>query len=386
MRSGSGDPPERDEHAQSPSGPEDGIAEVATDVQPPGGVNGLRAPVAPHGVFGTSPPVHGGSTVSAAHPMQDSDSASDAYSGGCRSPFRLMPITNRRIQSMHMSLGIISPPAVYPTTVFVEVFPSGFVGALVLDLLGAECIGASFKRNCLKQGKIGWWYIAAWIIVPSITLVSASMILKAGLHASRYLVWVAPGLCLLGGCAIGSIQQSRIRQISIAMVAATLLVAFGSRRSLLPRHGKEDWRAALASVAKHGQGEGAVILFQVPYLESRAPDWAINAYPSGFLMSPLAAYPVSGRIFALPTELSPTVAPYMEKLSSETLVHSRKLILLERLGANHSVWLEGRLSPFGFRSTAVENYGGIEVSVLDRPFSIQSVNSLRSLASPARRN
>jgi mannosyltransferase len=291
-----------------------------------------------------------------------------------------------KIQSMHRSLGIISPPELYPTTVFAEVFPSGFVGALVLGLLGAACIGASFKRNCLKQGKIGWWYIAAWIVVPSITLVSASVILKAGLLLSRYMVWVAPGLCLLGGCAIGSIQQSRIRQISIAMVAATLLVAFGSIRSLLPRHGKEDWRAALASAAKHSQGEGAVILIQVPYLEGRAPDWETNAHPSGFLMSPLAAYPVSGRIFALPSELGPTVAPYMEKLSSETLVHSRKLVLLDRLGANHKVWLEGRLSALGFRSTAVENYGGIEVSVLDRPVSIQSVNSLRSLASPARRN
>jgi mannosyltransferase len=288
--------------------------------------------------------------------------------------------------SIYQALGIFPTSGVRPTMLFEEVFSPGFVGAVVLGVLGAVFVGASFKRNCLKAGENGLLYIAAWIIVPSVTLFSASMILKVSLLETRYLVWVAPGLALLGGCIVGSIQQSKARQISIAIIAATLLMVFGSVRTLLPRHGNQDWRAALASAAKHSHGEGTIVLFHIPYFEGRLPDWEAHAHPSGFLMSPLAVYPVPGRILALPYEIGPTTVSYIEKLSSKTLVHSRKLVLVEaqpRTGLKS--WLEGRLSPCGFRSAAAEDFGGPQVWVFDRPFSIRSVNSLNPLASAADR-
>jgi hypothetical protein len=231
-------------------------------------------------------------------------------------------------------------------------------GGIVIGLIAARFLFPDFaiRRQTLLTKSHG--FLLSWYLGPILILLVTSLSSEAKLFVPRYYIWGVPGVAILAASILSAVHPLPARRV----VGLLILVAFCARR--VPAgdagHGGQDWRGAMRAAQSVMQSSNATLL-----LRSGFPELPINGpgkrSPSEEpLMAPLAMYPVSGRVLMAPCWLDDADRARLEKVVSALLPQRAKLLYISPSDFPYtSVWLQGRLSGAGYRSSSLGDFQGI---------------------------
>lgn len=235
--------------------------------------------------------------------------------------------------------------------------------ALPLGLAGLLAWRASRPRGA-SVDRASCLLVVVWSILPPLAVWLVSSLTSARLfHPRYYLAWT-PGLALLAGLAIRTLDGARARSlVALGLVVLSIAVSPPYRRS------RQDWRAAAQAVRSVTESADTPILVGAGLVESAQIAWLGDQERSSYLLAPLSFYPVPGRPIPIPYELDVGARGYLEDLAAGLLARARRFILVSNDDRVRQVpfreWFENRLGA-DFDSRSLGPFGAISVVVFER--------------------
>jgi hypothetical protein len=96
-------------------------------------------------------------------------------------------------------------------------------------------------------------------------------------------------------------------------------------------------------------------------------DLVLDPRRSRLLLAPLAAYPVEGRPYPLPFELTDEAEAYAGAVLDGVAPDAEVMVLLTTEAARtYDVWLAERSRPLGFAAREVGEFGGVRLVLFER--------------------
>lgn len=204
-------------------------------------------------------------------------------------------------------------------------------------------------------------FLGLWLVLPPLILYVEGRVTGIGLYAQRHFLSSVPALALLAASAFALLS---IRRQRIALVVMAMLFVLTSSA---PYHVGSDWQGAAHAATALSKGPETPVLVYSGFSESTDMEWIIDAQRSQLFLAPLAAYPVVGRTYPLPFELTDRAKEYVERiLASEAPGTDRIIFMTSELTLTYDVWLEERTSLLGFSRRAVGQFGDVRVLVFER--------------------
>jgi hypothetical protein len=103
------------------------------------------------------------------------------------------------------------------------------------------------------------------------------------------------------------------------------------------------------------------------FSESQQMDWILDEERSQLFLAPLAVYPVEGRKYPLPFELTDRAKEYVEGiLASDAAGADRIVLITSESTAAYDQWLADRTSILGYVERDLGNFGDVRVLVFER--------------------
>jgi 4-amino-4-deoxy-L-arabinose transferase-like glycosyltransferase len=206
--------------------------------------------------------------------------------------------------------------------------------------------------------------VVAWSILPPLAVSLVTWLTSLRLFFPRYYLAWTPGLALLAGLVIRTVEGFPARRlIAIGLVVLTVAVSGPHLRS------RQDWRSAVQAVRSATEGVDTPILVDAGLIESAQIDWLGDRERSSYLLAPLSFYPVRGRAIPIPYSLDVGAQGYLEALASVLRARERRFILIGNNDRLRPVpfreWFENRLRP-DFDSWSLGPFGAISVVVFER--------------------
>jgi len=189
-----------------------------------------------------------------------------------------------------------------------------------------------------------------------------------GLFVPRYYSLMLPGAALAGmALAARYIPARRWLAMSAVFGAGVLFWAGGWNRPF-PRYHDYDWRGAARTVNERVREAQTPVLCVSPYIEGRSPAWHPEYPLPAFLYSPLAVYPIRGRLYTFPFESSPEAERYAATLAETTRGSSRQFFVYvtDPGVAFWREWFERRLEPGAWTTRSCGQFGSVELVEFDR--------------------
>jgi hypothetical protein len=205
-------------------------------------------------------------------------------------------------------------------------------------------------------------FLGVWVVLPPLILFLAGQISGIGLYAERHFLSSVPAVAMLAAIAFGRLSQQRQR-IGLAVLAMLLIVGYASSYHSV----SEDWRGAALAANELSDGPRTPILVYTGFSESTQMDRVLDPEQSRLFLAPLAAYPVEGRPFPLPFELTDAGKEYVEAiLASEAPEADRIILITSERTRTYDVWLEERTAVVGFVEHFVGQFGDVRVLMFQR--------------------
>ena len=204
----------------------------------------------------------------------------------------------------------------------------------------------------------------ALLMVPAGLFFAISVFTPIKTFLLRYIIVSNIGLALLTGAGIGRLQPAWARHVVTSCILLFSLAAYGAVGRLWPLHHNQDWRGALALVQNVAGPTKMPVVFQSPFVESKALVQGVGDDPPEFLLAPIVMYPVQTHVIAVPLSFSQRTAAYMNTNVIPQLEKAHRFVLVSVGGAwvgpegsEHPYvnWLLGRLPNFQARSLG--NFG-----------------------------
>lgn len=255
-----------------------------------------------------------------------------------------------------------SPDAQSTGTILSSLIPPRHLlaGALVLIVAAGIWGHRSFRGISMREGSLS--FLAAWTLLPFLTLLTIALVGGANVTATRYFTSVLPAVALIAAATIRGIGAAW-PQIAIAGSFAM----FAIWTMDLPPYLDEDWRAAAQIVNANISNGETPVLMQSGFIEGEQIDWLTDPERSDYLNAPAAMYPLEGKVEALPFDIDGSEDElYLESLTTK-LDDSLEFILLVRGAEPYSAWFGERMGPKGYTSTSLANLGGqIQIFLFER--------------------
>lgn len=203
--------------------------------------------------------------------------------------------------------------------------------------------------------------LVVWLVVPPTTLFLVGRVTGVGLWAERHFLSYSPALAMLAACAFALLSPAR-RRIAV-VVLATLFVLTVAR----PTHGPGDWRGAAAAANAVSLGPNTTVLVYTGFSESRRFDWVADPERSQLFLAPFLAYPVEGRMYALPLKLNAQSEAYVSRILSTDALHTdRFLLITDEILESFDVWIADQTRADGFSAHMIGQFDGIRVIAFER--------------------
>lgn len=240
----------------------------------------------------------------------------------------------------------------------------GLAAAIIALVMTTD--GERLHWTSVKAGSEAVTLGALLLFIPALGLFIFSRLTTVHIFDERYLMPAIPGLVLLWGSLLRSIEPPSFRYLSLASgLTASILVLGGS--SLVPNYRPEDWKSAVRSLP----GSGAMLVYS-GFTEARQLELLRQPKWWGCLMAPVLVYRPSTKpenAYLAPFEIGPTDQSYMSGLLAGVL-HDRNTIavIIKRVfwGPAWLGWVSEHLSDIGFREVSDVRYGRVEVAVFQR--------------------
>jgi hypothetical protein len=202
---------------------------------------------------------------------------------------------------------------------------------------------------------------ASWLLIPAAALFLVSSFTPVTLLSLRYFAVVTPAAAALSGWAISAIEPARARRIVAAVLAILSVLAYGGTL----KNG-EDWRGAAAFEREHAD-PATIVLLHPALVESAQLNWFDDPEHRSYLLSVVSHYPMEGRVTPMPYVLDDEARDYLEGLVTGELVDVDRFLLVTRYPqVPFRDWLDGRLTPEGYRSRVIGTFGVILVIEFSR--------------------
>jgi hypothetical protein len=210
---------------------------------------------------------------------------------------------------------------------------------------------------------LGWW------LSQPICLFLFSWITGNSLFVKRYLFLSLPGAAFLAtAMAVPFIPDRAWKPLS-AMVGIGVLALLGTWNRVWPEHRHSRMREAALAINKiQGLQASTPIICLSPFVEARIPAWNPEYSPAGFLYAQLDVYPLRGRIYPFPLEISPAVENYAASLANQVLP-AAGLFVIYGSEANTLYWRDwfaARPELAGWKTQSLGSFGDLQAIVLSR--------------------
>lgn len=207
-----------------------------------------------------------------------------------------------------------------------------------------------------------WVLMAAWWLIPPLALFSFSKLTGQSVFASRYYSLMFPGAALAGTALAARYIDARRWTVLGAILGGGVLIFLGQWDRPAPRDFNYDWRAAAQAEKQDAQAATPVICVS-PFVEAQSPAWHPNYPSSSFLYAPFVVYPVQGRVYTFPFDISQAAKTYAYSLTGTTLGPAGEFLLYGYRPAEErwQQWFQKRLAPRGWRSRSLGNFGEVNL-------------------------
>ena len=198
--------------------------------------------------------------------------------------------------------------------------------------------------------------LSGWLLFPVVTLYAVSAFTPLTFLSLRYFASVAPAGALFAGWAIASLEPAAVRRVVAIVLAFMSVLAYGGTL----KNG-EDWRGAAAYERQHADAD-TVVLVHPALVESAQLDWFSDPEKRSYLLAVQSYYPMTGRVTPMPYVLDDAARGYLEGLVTGELAGVDRFLLVTRYTqVPYRDWLDGRLTPDGYRSTVTGRFGVITI-------------------------
>ena len=195
--------------------------------------------------------------------------------------------------------------------------------------------------------------VVAWFAITFLTLVILSGLTSTDVMVPRYFISVTPALALLIAVLV---RRTGSQWAQLTIVAAFAI--WSMTHFYTSTHTAEDWRAAARLERSLVDDRLTPVLLFSGFIEAKQENWLADPVKSSYLNAPEAAYPLEGRVLALPFGFDPG-APSTYMMTIETGLQSAdQFVLVTRGSDTFNGWLSERLGSLGFTSTLRGNFGG----------------------------
>jgi Dolichyl-phosphate-mannose-protein mannosyltransferase len=238
------------------------------------------------------------------------------------------------------------------------IVPIVVVGGLGIGIVVAWLVGPIIVRHHEADGPT-LALTVTWFLVPPTVLLALSF---SPIHfvPGRYSMSAAPAGAMLVALGIRRIAPRSARRVIVAVFAIVAVLALGDSLKA-----GEDWRGAIAAI-NMSIDDRTVVMVHPGLVESAQLDWLTQPDRRSYLLSPLAYYPVHGRVVLLPFLLDQGAASYLNQVLAAQPSDTNCIILISRLpSVPYAAWFEGHLGQQGWTSS-VRWFGGIEVTQFTR--------------------
>lgn len=243
-----------------------------------------------------------------------------------------------------------------------QIFPAACAVVAPVALIAA----VRERRAHLKNVDIRFVLACTLLLVPTVGFFILSRVGSTVLFKPRYLLPATPGLVLVWGWIVRSIQPKGVRR-STAVVAILFMAALTSRLSLIPEYHDDNWRAVMAAVP-----ESSGILLYNGLVETRRLDWLDDSDHWRYLTGPVQAYRKTVHrtdILLVPFEFDRPAQRYIETSLPRFSAGRSNISLVIRNYPNGPKWLSfltRRVQDEGFREVRRSHSGSIWTIVLSR--------------------
>ena len=213
--------------------------------------------------------------------------------------------------------------------------------------------------------------IAGWWAVQPLALFAYSHITNISVFSTRYLSIALPGVALAATAAAAFLLPKTAWRTSALAMGIAALVFSGQWDELWPPHHNSDWRAASQAANALGLGQDTPVLVVSPFIEAQPPLWRPDYPLPGFLYCHLEVYPVTGKPYLLPYDVSPAAKQYAESLAVSTLPAARRFLIYA--GARDVTlwrdWFAARPEFAQWRSRLLGPFRDVDVALFEAPDS-----------------
>lgn len=271
-------------------------------------------------------------------------------------PQLLVASTVRSIWSSH--------PAPSLSDLFENVAPPFLAVSVLSGALACAVLLPGFRyfRAATRSGDLILMLLGAG--TAPLLLFFVSRITGLNIFQTRYFSSAAPGIALLTAWAIRGFEPRRARIVLTFAIAFSALLVQGGVQ-LKVRHDRENWRDAIAA-ARAASGN-MPILVRSGFDEAPDPKSYSGPSKARLVLTPLVAYPLTGRVIRLPNRASPQAFRDLDAAIPEVLGKGGGFLLVSSWDETAYLnWLEGRLYTAGFRSRSLGDFGALSVHVFER--------------------
>jgi hypothetical protein len=150
-----------------------------------------------------------------------------------------------------------------------------------------------------------------------------------------------------------------------------VLLFAGHWNRIWPAHHNSDWKDASLAVRQLHLSPDTPVICPSPFIEARAPVWTPDYALPGFLYSHLVGYPISGRIYPFPFEMSEEGIEAARRILEQAIPEAHRFVVY---GGDHAVdawhaWFSARPELRGWRYHNLGQFGDVEAVVFEAPDS-----------------
>ncbi len=185
--------------------------------------------------------------------------------------------------------------------------------AAIAMLAGLVVAGRTRELDHLR----GWptRFAIALAFCPLFVSYAYSTLSASSIFVDRYLMIGFPGIGLVWGMAISRVGSARGRRV--AALVLSVLALFMTVPNLTD---PTPWREMIDWTNDQVDGRDAVFVFRPSLIEAADVRFVTEAEAASYLTVPIAAYPVDGPSFALPSDLDGAKGEYVDRLVADELL------------------------------------------------------------------
>lgn len=209
--------------------------------------------------------------------------------------------------------------------------------------------------------------LAYWLGQP-LALFAFSHLTGDSVYVSRYLYIALPSVALTAALCVAYYQDNYYWNKVILLLAAAVLLTAGAWGDGWPRHDFSDWRSAGSAINQLNLGADTPVVVPSPFIETKPPDWNSSYALPEFLYSHLQIYPIDGRPYLFPFEISREGEEYALSLVQEELQKNGRIVIYgeAKQVRDWTKWFGRRPELADWQESEVGPFGNVEIVVFEK--------------------